>query len=433
MSGRFVRASSFRHVFGQPNKPEACFLDVSVQCSGDGNFIASNGTYMAFAGRGGGGPVIILNNDAPRRVGSSAKKLVVHRSKVLDFDWSPFDKSLLATCAEDNLLKVSKIPDGGLTDHQSEELVTLSGHEKKVIGLNWNPNASNIMASAGFDHTAKVWNVETQQVTHSIAHGAELNHIRWNREGTLLATTAKDKLIRVFDPRADEKEVASVAAFGGSKKAGVEFLTAHNMIGCVGFSKSSMRQIKLYDVRNLSKAAHSEDLDQSAGVLIPYYDHDTSMFYVAGKGDSTIKYFEIVGGSPYMHFLSAFADNKSHKGLCFLPKTACDTTKCEVASCLRVMNDSIVPISFVVPRKNADTFQSDIYPDAAAGIAGQSADQWLAGEAAEVILTSMRPGELRSQEGGAALQAKATYAELEAQLAAANARIAELEAQVAGQ
>jgi hypothetical protein len=432
MSGRFVRASSFRHVFGQPAKPEGSFLDIKVQCSGDGNFIASNGKHMAFAGRGGGGPVVILNNDAPRRVGSSAKKLVVHRSKVLDFDWSPFDKSLIATCAEDNLLKVSKIPDEGLTEHQNTELVTLQGHEKKVIGLAWNPNASNIIASAGFDHTARIWNVETQQATHSIAHGAELNHIRWNRDGSQVATTCKDKVIRVFDPR-DEKSVQEISAFDGSKKAGVEWLTRHNMIGCVGFTKRSARQIKLFDIRKLNKAAHTEDLDQSAGVLIPFYDHDTSMFFVSGKGDSTIKYFEIVGGSPYMHFLSAFADNKSHKGMCFLPKTACDTTKCEVASCLRVMNDSIVPISFVVPRKNADTFQSDIYPDAYAGIAGQTADQWNAGEAAEVILTSMRPGEVRSQEAGAELVAKATYAELEAQLAAAQARIAELEAQVAAQ
>lgn len=431
MSGRFVRASSFRHVFGQPNKPEACFLDISVQCSGDGNFIASNGRHIAFAGRGGGGPVIILNNDAPGRVGRSAKKLVVHRSKVLDFDWSPFDKSLLATGAEDNLCKISKIPVAGLADNQTDSLVTLTGHEKKVIGLQWNPNAENVLATAGFDHTARVWNVETQQQTQIFAHGAELNHIRWNRDGTQLATTCKDKKIRVFDPRADEKEAQTISPFAGSKKAAVEFLTAHNLIGCVGFTKGSMRQIKLFDIRNMAKAAHSEDLDQSAGVMIPWYDHDTSMFYIAGKGDSTIKYFEIVGGSPYMHFLSAFADNKSHKGLCFLPKTACDTTKCEVASCLRVMNDSVVPISFVVPRKNADTFQTDLYPDAYAGIPAQDATQWNAGEAAEVILTSMRPGEVRDQEGGAELVAKATYAELEAQLAVATARIAELEAAAA--
>jgi len=428
MSGRFVRASSFRHVFGQPAKPENSFQGVQVQCAGDGNFISSNGEYMAFAGRGGGGPVQILRNDQPGRIGNTPK-LLVHKAKVLDFDWSPFDNHVLATCAEDNLLKVSRIPQGGITENITQELVTLSGHEKKVIGLGWHPTASNVLASAGFDHTAKVWNVETQQAVLDFKHGSELNHIRWNRDGSQLATTAKDKLVRIFDPR-DSKAVASVEAFGGSKKAGVEFLTAHNMIGCVGFSKGSMRQIKLFDIRNLSVEAACEDLDQSAGIMIPYYDHDTSILFVAGKGDCSIKYFEIVAEAPYLHFLSSYSDTLSHKGLCFLPKRACKTEVCEIASALRVMNDSIIPVSFQVPRKAADTFQADLFPEAYAGIASQNADAYFAGGNPAPELTSMRPGERRAQEGAAdvaAAAAKPSYAELEKQLAAALARIAELE------
>jgi WD40 repeat protein len=432
MSGKFVRASSYRHVFGKMAKPEKQFLGVDVLCSGDGEFIASNGTYISFSKRGGGGPVVILKNDSPGRIGNSAPLLSVHRAKVLDFDWSPFDKSLIATASEDNLVKVSKIPDGGLTANQTESLITLQGHEKKVIGLKWHPTASNIIATAGFDHHAKVWNVESQQAVYNFTHGAELNHIRWNRDGSQLATTAKDKKTRLYDPR-DEKSCVEISPFAGSKKAGVEWLSAHNMLACVGFSRTSMRQVKLYDLRKMKKPCHEADLDQSAGVMIPYYDHDTSMFYIGGKGDSSIKYFEIVPTSPYMHFLSAFTDTKSHKGFCFLPKAACETTTCEVASCLRVMSHGVVPVSFTVPRKNADTFQADIYPDAYAGIAAQGADDWLGGANADPILTSMRPGERREQGSSAELVQKATYAELEEQLAAANARIAELEAQVAGQ
>jgi hypothetical protein len=432
MSGRFVRASSYRHVFGDAAKPEKCFLNLPIQTAGDGNFVASNGKWIVFSVRGGGGPVNILANDKPGRF-SNPPKALLHKAKVLDFEFSPFDRDILATCAEDANLAITRIPDEGVeAKNNIAPQAMLHGHEKKVIGLHWHPTASNVIASADFAHKVKVWNVETQQATldYATQHTDALNHIRWNRDGTLLGTTCKDKKFRLFDPR--QQEVAQVcAAFAGSKKASLEFVSKNNQIVGVGFTKSSMRQIKIWDVRNLAAEAHVEDLDQSAGVLIPFYDHDTSILFVGGKGDSSIKYFEMVGGSPYMHFLSAYSDTKSQKGFNFTPKTACDTTKCEIAHCIRIVGNDLVPVSFQVPRKAADQFQSDLFPDAYAGIAAQTADEYFAGGNVEPTLTSMRPGEMLAQTGTADIVAKATYAELEEQLAAAQARIAELEAQLA--
>jgi coronin-1B/1C/6 len=427
MSGRFVRASSFRHVFGQPAKPEDTFQGANVQCAGDGEFLTSNGKFIAYACRGGGGPVNILMNSKPARLGKQPK-LEVHRAKVLDFEFNPFDQHMLATCSEDNMVKISRIPEDGLTADLKDALVTLAGHDKKVIGLRWHPTASNVLATAGFDHKLKVFDVEASAVVleYNDQHNEALNHVRWNRNGSLMGTTCKDKVVRIFDPR-DQKVAQEVLAFAGSKKASVEFMDNHNMIAVTGFTKTSMRQIKLYDVRNLSTEAHVEDVDQSAGVMIPFYDHDTSVLFVGGKGDSTIKYFEVTGDSTPLHFLSAFSDVKSHKGFSFIPKAECDTTKCEIAHCLRIVGDNIVPVSFQVPRKAADQFQSDLYPDAYAGIPSGTCAEYLEGNNAEPTLTSMRPGERLSAEVQEFV-AKKTYAELEAELAAAYARIAELEA-----
>ena len=293
MSGRFVRASSYRHVFGQPAKPENTFKGAEVNCAGDGEFIASNGKFMAFACRGGGGPVGILRNDQPGRI-SRPKKIDVHRARVLDFDFNPFDNHLLATCAEDNYVKLSKIPEGGLTEDIKTPLVSMQGHEKKVIGLKFNPVSSNILASVGFDHKLKVWDVESGQAAleYDTQHGDALNHVRWSYDGSQLATTCKDKKVRIFDPR-DQKVAGEVAAFAGSKKASVEWVSKLNQIAVTGFTKSSMRQIKLYDTRDLSRAVHTEDIDQSAGVLIPYYDDDTSVLFVGGKGDSTVRILKL--------------------------------------------------------------------------------------------------------------------------------------------
>jgi len=425
MSGRFVRASSFRHVFGQPAKPEQSYTGVEVNCAGDGEFITSNGKFIAFAARGGGGPVHVLRTDTTGRLGRQ-KRLEVHRARVLDFEFNPFDNNLLATCAEDNQVKLSKIPDEGLTEDIKTPLVSMTGHEKKVIGLKWNPTSSNILATGGFDHKLKIFDVESGQavLAYDTQHTDALNHIRWSYDGSQLATTAKDKKVRLFDPR-DQAVVAEVAAFAGSKKASVEYISKHGLIAVTGFTKSSMRQIKLYDVRNLSTPTTTEDIDQSAGVLIPHYDHDTSILFVGGKGDSTVRYFEIVAGGG-MHFLSAYSDTKSHKGFTFIPKVACDTTKCEIAGMLRVMSDGILPVSFAVPRKNADTFQADLFPETRAPLPAQTSAEYFEGKDAAPLMTSMRPGEVQ-QAGQSEFVAKKTYAELEVELAAALARIAVLE------
>lgn len=428
MSGRFVRKSSFRHVHGVAEKANKSYTDTRVETSGDGNHIASNGKHIAYAARGGGGgPVVVLSNSKPGRQRASQPKLGVHKSKVLDFAFNPFNVDMLATASEDCHIKLSMIPDAGLTENLSKAIADLRGHEKKVVQIKWHPTASGILASAGFDACVKVWDIESQAESFHIDHTEPLQHIAWNRNGSQLATCSKDKTVRFVDPR-DSKTIDTVKPFAGSKKSSVVYLDNQGLIATIGFTRSSMRQVKLYDPRNLSTDAYTMDIDQSAGVLMPHYDYDTSILYVGGKGDGSIKYFEVVKTSPYLHFLSQFSDGQSQKGLCFLPKTSCDTTKCEVASALRVLRDSIIPVHFYVPRKN-EIFQKDLFPDTAAPVAAQSAQDYLGGGNADPVLTSMKPGEVIGAKA-VAVKIKKSYHELEAELEAAKKRIAELEAKL---
>jgi len=50
----------------------------------------------------------------------------------LDLDWNPFVDTLLATAGEDNDVKVTVIPDEGLTDNINDATLELKGHQKKV-------------------------------------------------------------------------------------------------------------------------------------------------------------------------------------------------------------------------------------------------------------------------------------------------------------
>jgi len=114
-----------------------------------------------------------------------------------------------------------------------------------------------------------------------------------------------------------------------------------------------------------------------------------------------------------------------------LPKRACDTTKCEIAHCLRLMKDSVVPISFQVPRKS-DLFQKDLFPDAYAGVPSLEAKEYLSGENRAPKLKSMKPGS--AQETVVVKQtfsAKKSPQEIEAENEKLKARVAELEAEIA--
>jgi len=429
MSGRYVRQSSFRHVFGTPAKPEGQFLGVAPACNGDGDFICANEKYLAYASAGGGGPVVVLPLNKPGRLGK-LPSIQVHKASVLDQQFHPFLNTLIATAGEDGYVKVSQFPEGGLTENIEKAIVTLEGHSKKVVFVKFHPTANNILASASHDFLVKIWDIEAQaEALNFEDHPEVVQSIDWTADGAQAATTCKDKKIRIFDPR-DGKSVVSTEGFAGTKRSSVVWASNHGLLLGVGFSKTSVRQYGVWDPRNASTPLNITDLDQSAGVVIPMYDPDNSILYLAGKGDASIRYFELVKEKPYLHPLSEFRDTNSQQGVAWLPKRACDTTKCEIAHCLRLMKDSIVPISFQVPRKS-DLFQKDLFPDAYAGHPSMEAKEYLTGENKAPKLKSMKPGTAQETVVVKSFSAKKSPQELEAENEKLRARVAELEAELA--
>uniref|UniRef100_S4RK86 Uncharacterized protein n=1 Tax=Petromyzon marinus TaxID=7757 RepID=S4RK86_PETMA len=104
-----------------------------------------------------------------------------------------------------------------------------------------------------------------------------------------------------------------------------------------------------------------QELDSSNGVLIPYYDMDTNIIYLCGKGDCTIRYFEVTPEPPYVHFLNLFSSKEPQRGMGFMPKRGLDVNKCEIARFYKLHERRCEPIIMTVPRKS-DLFQDDGEP-----------------------------------------------------------------------
>ena len=204
------------------------------------------------------------------------------------------------------------------------------------------------------------------------------------RNGSLLATTCKDKRLRIVDPRSGTL-IKEGKSHHGTKASKVVYLGASGKLFTTGFSKFSDRQYGIWSEKDLSQPLKMETIDSSSGyknkrrqlrvrniflfsgILTPIYDPDTNMVYVAGKGDGNVRYYEVLNEAPWASFLNQFISGAPQKGFGILPKRGIDVTACELFRMykLHATKDVVEPIAMIVPRKSK-TFQEDIYPETAA-------------------------------------------------------------------
>ena len=120
-----------------------------------------------------------------------------------------------------------------------------------------------------------------------------------------------------------------------------------------GFSKISERQYGVYDLRDLSQPLIIKRLDDYAGIAYPFYDEDTRLVFMAGKGESSVTYYQYSTESPnYLDYLFAFKSKEPQKGFSFLPKRKVDLKNCEILRGVRATPNIIEYVTFKVPRKS---------------------------------------------------------------------------------
>jgi len=374
-------------------KREDCYDDLRVtRTAWDSNYAAASALYFAVLYEaGGGGSFIVLPYSSVGKVDPKAPVVAGHKSTVLDLDFNPFNDSLIASASEDCTSKIWGIPEGGLKQQLTDPLQTLTGHKRKVGSVKFSPTANNILATTSTDYSVKIWDIEKGKDVASVdaSHTDIIQSADWNRNGSMLATSCKDKKVRIIDPR--QKKIAQeVEAHGGVKGSRVIYLGMDKLFS-VGFSKSSEREFAIWDARNLGTKLTGQTVDSASGLLMPFYDEDTNIIFIGGKGDGNIRYYEIVDDSTQIYYLSEFKSATPQRGLCTLPKRAVSTGDCEIVKMLKVGTKTLEPISFQVPRKS-DVFQDDIFPDCYAGEPALTADEWLSGKDADPKKMSLAGG-----------------------------------------
>jgi len=315
-----------------------------------------------------------------------------HAGPVVDFDFSPFNDSLLATASEDGTVKLWQIPEAGITkDVLTSDAELSGGHSKKLIFAKFHPSAEYTMATSGHDTTVRVWDIENQKnVLTFEGMKSATNALEWSHNGSLLGCITKDKNLQWFDPRS-QTSCASVATHEGARPQKMTWCGDSQTIMTCGFSKLAEREFGIWDIRNADKPVYKNRLDDYSGVPFIHFDEDHKVIYIAGKGESAISFFQFSSENPkFIDYLGSYKGKEPQKGFSFLPKKSCDLLANEVNRGVRLTAKTVEYVSFKVPRK-AGGFQADLFPPTRSSEAAIRFEDYASGTNSEPKRVQLRP------------------------------------------
>ncbi|XP_041001497.1 WD40 repeat-containing protein HOS15-like isoform X2 [Juglans microcarpa x Juglans regia] len=122
-----------------------------------------------------------------------------HSGPTLDVDWR--NNVSFATSSTDNMIYVCKIG-------EIDPIKIFAGHQGEVNCVKWDPTGS-LLASCSDDITAKIWSMKQDKFVHDLrAHSKEIYTIRWSPTGSgtsnpnqqlVLASASFDSTVKLWD------------------------------------------------------------------------------------------------------------------------------------------------------------------------------------------------------------------------------------------
>jgi WD40 repeat protein len=383
----FVRECKLRQSAVTVTKKEQHYENLKTfQLQTDVNGISANSLFLAYAdttGTGSALAVLLLSSTGKNHVPISspayAQPIIrAHGQSVQDFEFNPFDPHQLYSCSTDKTVKLWQIPEDGLVVDMSAPAATLSLEDQAPVrGLAVHPTVNGLLAARG-SRSFSIFDVNSGNALSSLTTKgtspptADFFSVAWSGDGQYLVTLAKDKLLRVHDPRAVAEAVMTATAHTGLRFARSVWLGDSPFLVTCGHSSSQEREFMLWDSRNLAGGCvKRERIDAGYGPLLPLYDADLNALVIMGKGDNSFRLYDVdslnsssetLGIHGLSNHTVTAGGSDTTKGACLLPKQANDLMACEVMRVLKLSEGVIQPISVTVPRKEKLKFHEDLFP-----------------------------------------------------------------------
>ena len=368
-----VRESKYRHTHISRVKREEDYENLRLTTNAsDGNLITCNSLFLAYLENAAGAIGVLPlssvgKNHVPVLAPSYQQPLIRgHSSPVQDIAFSSFpaQRHKLFSCSSDSTLKIWEIPDKGfIVDSNTPLSIYTATSALRAIACH--PTAEDIIAVRGTrdvtvldTHSSEIQ--EKFKISNDVFGTNDLQSLVWSFDGSILLTSGKDKTIRQFDVRASTSPMTNVtSSHGGNRNSRCCWLGPSPYFLSCGHTLTQDREIAIWDSRNLDKAVKRERVDSSTGTMMPFYDPDTGLLILAGKGDTSTRLYEFEGVSGSIHAVSNTPLGEVIKGASLLPKQANDIMSCEVLRLLKLTENSVQPVSYQVPRKEKLKFHDD--------------------------------------------------------------------------
>uniref|UniRef100_A0AAV2KJT8 Coronin n=1 Tax=Knipowitschia caucasica TaxID=637954 RepID=A0AAV2KJT8_KNICA len=230
-----------------------------------GNHIKASSKLVVFSTEQAGGGMLGLSSVKPGADGQrNVTHISCHSEMVCDMDFSPFDEGLLATCSGDETAKLWRLCDPELGQPSEPELALHPGLGKLELVL-FHPTSSGILA-LGATNSPLLWDTSRQDSPLAVLenHGDQLQSLSWKHDGSLLASSCKDKMLRVFDPRAQLSAVQSTKGLQNNKDSRILW-TKEDLLLTTGFDMMRGREVRVWDSRKMTSSISSLSLGTSNG------------------------------------------------------------------------------------------------------------------------------------------------------------------------
>ncbi|KAK7940387.1 hypothetical protein WMY93_003713 [Mugilogobius chulae] len=394
-------STKFRHIQGSVMHRDSHITNIrnlNLTTPGECDGFCVNFKHVAVPLSTSGGQIAIFERTNPGKQPDTNVPTIQNSANVADLCWDPFNTHRLAVAGEDAKIRVWQVPEGGLVETLTEPELILRGHTEKIYSIRFHPLASGLLVSSSYDLTVRLWSLETgEEVKILSGHEDQVFAMAWSPDGKLLATVCKDGKVRIYDPRKSATPVQEGPGPEGHRGARIVWVCEGKYLLVSGFNHQSERGLYLFSVDSLSSGAVSNvNVDVAPSTLIPFYDPDTSVVILTGKGDTRVNIYEIVPESPYFIECSSFNTPEPHK--VWVGFSAQDGLQCpgvEIAVAMMLTKTTIEPVAFKVPRVKKEFFQDDVYPDTAiCWEPALTASAWLSGSNGQHKKMSLKPKDM---------------------------------------
>jgi transducin (beta)-like 1 len=133
------------------------------------------------------------------KTGDVKQQFEYHTAPTLDVDWR--NNLSFATCSTDKMIYVCKLGD-------TRPVKVFQGHQDEVNAIKWDPTGT-LLASCSDDFTAKIWSLKQDRCLHDLKeHTKEIYTIKWSPTGSgsanpnrdlVLASASFDATIKLWD------------------------------------------------------------------------------------------------------------------------------------------------------------------------------------------------------------------------------------------